>query len=198
MLDFNAKGEDSYCVHPSSFVDPGCKIGSGTKIWHFCHIMTNSIIGKNCTVGQNVVISPKVLIGNNVKIQNNVSLYTGVICEDDVFLGPSCVFTNVKNPRAFVERKTEFKITKVGKGATVGANATVICGVSIGEFAFVAAGSVVTKSVRAHELVMGCPATHAGWMSREGYLLNFDQSCRAWCEEEGCYYIKTENTVIKE
>lgn len=147
-----------YFVHESSYVDEPCEIGAGTKIWHFSHIMQNCKIGKNCNIGQNVVISPDVILGNGVKIQNNVSVYTGVICEDDVFLGPSCVFTNVINPRSFISRKDEYKKTIIGKGASIGANATIVCGHNIGKYAFVAAGSVVTKDVPDYALVMGNPA----------------------------------------
>lgn len=160
--------EKKYFVHESSYVDEPCEIGDGTKIWHFSHIMNNSQIGKNCNIGQNVVISPNVEIGNNVKIQNNISVYTGVICEDDVFLGPSCVFTNVINPRSFVERKDEYKQTIVKKGASIGANATIVCGYDIGRYAFVGAGAVVTKDVPDYALVVGNPARIIGYVCECG------------------------------
>lgn len=174
---------DSYFVHPSSIVDEGCEIGKGTKIWHFSHIMPNCRIGENCNLGQNVVVSPDVVLGNNVKVQNNVSIYTGVICEDDVFLGPSMVFTNVINPRSAVNRKSEYKKTFVRRGASIGANATIICGIEIGTFAFIAAGAVVTKDVPAYALVVGNPARQKGWMSEYGQKLEFDTSGMAICPE---------------
>lgn len=174
---------DSYFVHPSSIVDEGCEIGKGTKIWHFSHIMPNCRIGENCNLGQNVVVSPDVVLGNNVKVQNNVSIYTGVICEDDVFLGPSMVFTNVINPRSAVNRKSEYKKTFVRRGASIGANATIICGIEIGTFAFIAAGAVVTKDVPAYALVVGNPARQKGWMSEYGQKLEFDASGVAICPE---------------
>ena len=167
----NNMADKDYFVHESSYVDEPCEIGKGTKIWHFSHIMKNSKIGENCNIGQNVVISPNVIIGNNVKIQNNVSVYTGVICEDDVFLGPSCVFTNVINPRAFIERKDEYKKTVVKKGATIGANATIVCGHTIGEYAFVGAGAVVTKDVPDYALVIGNPARVVGYICKCGNRL---------------------------
>lgn len=163
--------EKKYFVHESSYVDEPCEIGEGTKIWHFSHIMSNSKIGENCNIGQNVVISPNVEIGNNVKIQNNVSVYTGVICEDDVFLGPSCVFTNVINPRSFVERKDEYKETIVKKGASIGANATIVCGYDIGRYAFIGAGAVVTKNVPDYALVVGNPARILGYVCKCGNRL---------------------------
>ncbi len=174
---------DSYFVHPSSIVDEGCEIGKGTKIWHFSHIMPNCRIGENCNLGQNVVVSPDVVLGNNVKVQNNVSIYTGVICEDDVFLGPSMVFTNVINPRSAVNRKSEYKKTFVRRGASIGANATIICGIEIGTFAFIAAGAVVTKDVPAYALVVGNPARQKGWMSEFGQKLEFDATGVAICPE---------------
>lgn len=166
--------EDKNCyIHPSSFVDPGVKIGGGTKVWHFCHLMTGCEIGCDCSLGQNVMVAPGVKIKNRVRIQNNVSLYSGVICEEDVFLGPSCVFTNVRNPRSFVNRKQEFKPTHIGKGATVGANATIVCGNPIGNFALIAAGAVVTHPVPAHAIVAGVPAKIIGWVCRCGETLSF-------------------------
>lgn len=164
--------EKKYFVHESSYIDEPCQIGEGTKIWHFSHIMQNASIGKNCKIGQNVVISPNVVIGNNVKIQNNVSVYTGVICEDDVFLGPSCVFTNVINPRSFIERKSEYKKTIVKKGASIGANATIVCGHNIGRYAFIGAGTVVTKDVPDYALVVGNPARLIGYVCQCGNKLN--------------------------
>ncbi len=164
-------------IHESSYVDEPCQIGKGTKIWHFSHIMKNSIIGERCNIGQNVVISPDVVLGNNVKIQNNVSVYTGVICEDDVFLGPSMVFTNVINPRSAVNRKDEYRKTVVRKGVSIGANATIVCGNSIGEFAFIGAGSVVTKEVKPYSLMYGNPARQQGWICECGTKLNTDLNC---------------------
>ncbi|HDR5039351.1 TPA: N-acetyltransferase [Bacillus anthracis] len=163
--------EKNYFVHESSYIDEPCKIGEGTKIWHFSHIMKNSVIGERCNIGQNVVISPDVVLGNNVKVQNNVSVYTGVICEDDVFLGPSCVFTNVINPRSFIERKEEYKKTVVKKGASIGANATIVCGYDIGRYAFVGAGAVVTKDVPDYALVVGSPARIIGYVCECGNRL---------------------------
>jgi UDP-2-acetamido-3-amino-2,3-dideoxy-glucuronate N-acetyltransferase len=159
---------NSFQAHPTAIIDEGATIGEGTKIWHFSHIMEGAVIGKDCNIGQNVVISPQVVLGNNVKVQNNVSVYTGVICEDDVFLGPSCVFTNVINPRSFISRKEEFKKTTVKKGATIGANATIICGVTIGEYAMIGAGSVVTKDVPDYALIVGNPGKQIGWVDKEG------------------------------
>lgn len=185
----------AYQVHPSSYIDKGAEIGEGTRIWHFCHIMSASVIGKNCNIGQNVVISPGVTLGNNVKVQNNVSIYTGVICEDDVFLGPSMVFTNVINPRSEISRKNEYKETLVKKGASIGANATIVCGISIGEYAFIGAGSVVTKNVKPFELVYGNPAKHKGWMSKYGQHLHFNDEGLALCKESGMQYILKNNFV---
>lgn len=184
-----------FFAHPSAVVDEGCKIGKGTKIWHFSHIMSNCVIGENCNLGQNVVISPEVVLGNNVKIQNNVSVYTGVVCEDDVFLGPSCVFTNVINPRSAVNRKNEYAKTRVGKGATIGANATIVCGHDIGEYAFIGAGAVVTKNIPSYALVVGNPSVQIGWMSRYGCKLQFSKNGEAICEESGDKYILENNKV---
>jgi UDP-2-acetamido-3-amino-2,3-dideoxy-glucuronate N-acetyltransferase len=178
----------AYTAHETAVVDADCTIGEGTKIWHFSHIMSACIIGEKCNIGQNVVISPQVKIGNNVKIQNNVSVYTGVECEDDVFLGPSCVFTNVVNPRSAVARKDEYRKTLVKKGASIGANATIVCGHNIGEYAFIGAGAVVTKEVPAYALVIGNPARQTGWMSRNGHKLNFDSQGFAVCPETGQRY----------
>lgn len=186
--------EKNYFVHESSFVDEGCEIGKGTKIWHFSHIMKGCKIGENCNIGQNVVISPEVELGNGVKIQNNVSVYTGVICEDGVFLGPSCVFTNVINPRAFIERKNEYRKTIVKKGASIGANATIVCGHDIGKFAFVGAGAVVTKDVPDYALVYGSPATVQGFVCECGEQLKFIEG-KASCKACGKTYIKKENNV---
>ena len=186
-----------YFAHETAVVDEGCTIGEGTKIWHFSHIMTNCTLGKACNIGQNVVISPNVVLGNNVKVQNNVSIYTGVICEDDVFLGPSMVFTNVINPRSAVNRKSEYARTTVKKGATIGANATIVCGHDIGEFAFVGAGAVVTKTVPAYALVVGNPSRQIGWMSEYGHRLTFDTSGLATCEESGEKYKLENNNVTK-
>lgn len=177
-----------YFAHETAVIDEGCKISEGVKIWHFSHIMSNCEIGENCNIGQNVVISPEVILGKNVKIQNNVSIYTGVICEDDVFLGPSMVFTNVTNPRSAVNRKGEYSKTIVKKGATIGANATIVCGHDIGEFAFIGAGSVVTKTIPAYALVVGNPARHLGWMSEFGHKLKFDMEGYAFCLESNEKY----------
>lgn len=186
-----------YFAHETAVVDDGCIIGEGTKIWHFSHIMSNSELGKNCNIGQNVVISPDVLLGNNVKVQNNVSIYTGVTCGDDVFLGPSCVFTNVINPRSAVNRKAEYAKTHVGKGATIGANATIVCGHDIGEYAFIGAGAVVTKTVPAYALVVGNPAVQIGWMSEYGHRLQFNDEGIAICIEAKEKYQLTNDKVIK-
>ena len=172
-----------YFVHETAIVDEGATIGKGTKIWHFSHIMSNCRIGENCNIGQNVVISPEVVLGNQVKVQNNVSVYTGVTCDDDVFLGPSCVFTNVTNPRSAVNRKSQYAKTHVGKGATIGANATIVCGHDIGAYAFIGAGAVVTKTVPAYALLVGNPAKQIGWMSEYGHRLHFDEKGIAECPE---------------
>jgi UDP-2-acetamido-3-amino-2,3-dideoxy-glucuronate N-acetyltransferase len=186
-----------YFIHDSAIVDEGCKIGAGTKVWHFSHIMTNCKIGNNCNIGQNVVVSPEVIIGNNVKIQNNVSLYTGVICDDDVFLGPSCVFTNVTNPRSAINRRGQYAKTKVGRGASIGANATIVCGHDIGAYAFIGAGAVVTKTIPAYALVVGNPAKQIGWMSEYGIRLIFNQDGIAFCQESNEKYILENNQVKK-
>ena len=179
--------EQDYFVHESSYVDEGCVIGKGTKIWHFSHIMSGCTIGENCNIGQNVVISPGVILGNGCKVQNNVSVYTGVICEDDVFLGPSCVFTNVINPRAFVERKSEYQRIVVGKGASIGANATIVCGHNIGKYAFVGAGAVVTRDVPDYAVVYGNPAQVQGYVCKCGNRLTFEER-RAQCSHCGTQY----------
>jgi len=189
--------EKEYFVHPSSYIDEGCRIGEGTKIWHFSHIMSNCIIGENCNIGQNVVVSPDVVLGNNVRVQNNVSIYTGVFCEDDVFLGPSMVFTNVINPRSAISRKNEYKQTFVKKGVTIGANATIVCGITIGSFAFIGAGAVVTKDVKPYSLLVGNPARHIGWMSEYGQRLNFDADGVAICSESKERYLIEEGIVRK-
>jgi len=186
----------NYFVHQTAVIDTGCTIGDGTKVWHFSHIMPNSTLGKNCNIGQNVVVSPQVVLGNNVKVQNNVSIYTGVICEDDVFLGPSMVFTNVINPRSAIIRKDEYKTTLVKKGASIGANATIICGVTIGEFALIGAGSVITKDVKPYELVYGNPAKHKGWVSEYGHTLNFNIHGTAICPESNQEY-QIDNHIVK-
>lgn len=186
-----------YFAHETAIIDKGCAIGKQTKIWHFAHIMSECIIGENCNLGQNVVVSPGVKLGNNVKVQNNVSIYTGVICEDDVFLGPSMVFTNVINPRSAIIRKDQYKPTLVEKGASIGANATIICGIRIGRYAFIGAGAVVTKDVAPFELVIGNPARHSGWMSEYGQRLNFDNQGIAICPESNVKYKLNNNKVTK-
>ena len=186
-----------YFAHESAFVDEGCTIGEGTKIWHFSHVMSNCTLGENCNIGQNVVISPEVILGNNVKVQNNVSIYTGVVCEDDVFLGPSMVFTNVVNPRSGVNRRGQYTKTTVKKGASIGANATIVCGHDIGEYAFIGAGSVVTKNVLDYALVVGNPARQIGWMSEYGHRLHFDENGIASCPESNEKYELVENKVRK-
>ncbi|MEO6549361.1 MAG: acyltransferase [Ferruginibacter sp.] len=187
----------SYFAHPSAIIDADCVIGEGTKIWHFCHVMTGAIIGTNCNLGQNVMISSKVILGNNVKIQNNVSLYEGVICEDDVFLGPGAVLTNVINPRSLINRKKEFKTTLIKKGASVGANATIVCGNTINDYAFIGAGAVVTKDVPAFALVTGNPGRQTGWMSEYGHKLDFKTGKIAVCEESKQAYLLENNTVAR-
>lgn len=186
-----------YFAHETAVIDEGCEIGAGVKIWHFSHIMSNCKIGEKCNIGQNVVVSPDVVLGKNVKIQNNVSIYTGVICEDDVFLGPSMVFTNVTNPRSGVNRRGEYARTMVKKGASIGANATIVCGHDIGEFAFIGAGAVVTKTVPDYALVVGNPAKHIGWMSEFGHRLNFDEEGIAICPESKEKYQLKDGQVRK-
>jgi len=187
----------TFFAHETAVVDEGCTIGEGVKIWHFSHIMPNCTIGDNCNIGQNVVISPEVILGKNVKVQNNVSIYTGVICEDDVFLGPSMVFTNVMNPRSAVNRRDQYSKTTVKKGASIGANATIVCGNDIGEFAFIGAGSVVTKEVLNYALVVGNPARQIGWMSAFGHRLTFDINGKAACPESNEQYQLTDGKVTK-
>ena len=187
----------SYFAHPTAVIDQGCEIGEGVKIWHFSHIMPGCKIGDGCNIGQNVVVSPKVILGKNVRVQNNVSIYEGVICEDDVFLGPSMIFTNVINPRSAISRKHEFMQTLVCKGATIGANATIICGNEIGEYAFIGAGAVVTKPVPAYALVVGNPAKQTGWMSEYGHRLSFNEKGEAACTESGEKYFLQNNRVKK-
>jgi UDP-2-acetamido-3-amino-2,3-dideoxy-glucuronate N-acetyltransferase len=189
--------EKKYFAHETAVIDDGCKIGKGTKIWHFSHIMTGSEIGENCNIGQNVVISPAVKLGNNVKVQNNVSVYTGVICEDDVFLGPSMVFTNVINPRSAVIRKDKYMTTVVEKGASIGANSTIICGNTIGSYSFIGAGAVVTKDVKPYALVLGNPARQTGWISEFGHKLSFDSNGIAVCPESNERYRLENGTVSK-
>lgn len=189
--------EDRYFAHPTAVIDEGCEIAEGVKIWHFSHIMPNCKIGKHCNIGQNVVISPEVILGSNVKVQNNVSIYTGVICEDDVFLGPSMVFTNVINPRSAVNRKAEYAKTTVKKGASIGANATIVCGNDIGKYAFIGAGAVVTKSIPDYALVVGNPAKQIGWVSEFGHKLQFNEEGKATCPETKQAYEITNNKVTK-
>jgi UDP-2-acetamido-3-amino-2,3-dideoxy-glucuronate N-acetyltransferase len=190
--------ETGYFAHESAVIDQGCRIGKGTKIWHFSHIMPGCVIGDNCNLGQNVVISPDVVLGRNVKVQNNVSIYTGVICEDDVFLGPSMVFTNVINPRSHILRKDQYQATRVRRGASIGANATIVCGNEIGEFSFIGAGSVVTKDVPAYALIVGNPGRHVGWMSEFGHRLHFDEKGMAICpESHEKYELSKEGKVSK-
>lgn len=194
--DFTMENSD-YFAHPTALVDEGCTVGKGTKIWHFSHIMPGAVLGENCNLGQNVVVSPGVTLGRNVKVQNNVSIYTGVTCDDDVFLGPSMVFTNVINPRSAVNRKNEYAKTHVGKGASIGANATIVCGHDIGAFAFIGAGAVVTKNVPDYALLVGNPARQTGWMSEYGQKLSFDASGKAVCKESGDEYQLKEGKVSK-
>lgn len=194
---YMASSTPLYSAHETAVIDEGCQIGEGTKIWHFSHIMPGCIIGKRCNIGQNVVISPEVVLGENVKIQNNVSVYSGVICEDDVFLGPSMVFTNVLNPRSAINRRGEYKKTLVQKGASIGANATIVCGNTIGAYALVGAGSVVTKDVPPYALVYGNPSQQHGWVSEAGHKLSFDDNQEATCPETEEIYILRHNSVTK-
>lgn len=187
----------SFFAHETSVIDSDCKIGKGTSIWHFSHIMSNCTIGENCNLGQNVVISPEVVLGNNVKVQNNVSIYTGVICEDDVFLGPSMVFTNIINPRSAIKRKDQYLETVVKKGASIGANATIVCGITIGEYAFVGAGAVVLKEVLPYALVVGNPSKQIGWISEYGHTLKFNEHGTATCPESDDKYQLKNNIVVK-
>jgi UDP-2-acetamido-3-amino-2,3-dideoxy-glucuronate N-acetyltransferase len=186
-----------YFAHETAVIDQGAQIGKGCRIWHFTHIMPGSILGENCNLGQNVVVSPEVILGNNVKVQNNVSIYTGVICEDDVFLGPSMVFTNVINPRSAIARKDEYMTTIVGKGATIGANATVVCGNNIGKYAFIGAGAVVIGEVMPYALVVGNPARQVGWMSEYGHRLHFNEEGLATCPESKEQYRLEDGAVFK-
>ena len=190
-------GDKKYFAHETAVIDEGCEIGSNVKIWHFSHIMPDCKIGDGCNLGQNVVVSPSVILGKNVKVQNNVSIYTGVICDDDVFLGPSMVFTNVINPRSGVARRGQYQKTHVGRGASIGANATIICGHNIGEFAFIGAGAVVTKDVPAYALVVGNPSRQIGWMSEYGQGLEFDEKGEAVCSESGEKYLLRDGKVSK-
>ncbi len=189
--------ETKYFAHETAVVDSNCQIGEGTKIWHFSHVMSDCTIGKNCNLGQNVLVSPRVVLGNNVKVQNNVSIYTGVICEDDVFLGPSMVFTNVTNPRSAVNRRGQYEKTLVKQGASIGANATIVCGHDIGEFAFIGAGAVITKTVKPYALMVGNPAKQLGWMSEFGHRLEFDDKGIAVCPESKETYQLTDGEVKK-
>ena len=186
-----------FFIHPTSIIDENCSIGNGTKIWHFSHIMSGVTLGNNCNIGQNVVVGSNVLIGNNVRIQNNVSVYEGVVCEDDVFLGPSVVLTNVINPRSAISRKDQFKPTIIRKGATIGANATIVCGNEIGAYAFIGAGAVVTKNILPYALVVGNPAKQVGWMSEFGHQLEFNDKDVAYCKESGQEYLINNNQVTR-
>ena len=186
----------TYQAHETVVIDPGCTIGDGTRIWHFSHIMPGCIIGRNCNIGQNVVISPQVVLGDNVKVQNNVSVYTGVTCGDDVFLGPSCVFTNVVNPRSAVSRKSQYQKTHVGRGASIGANATIVCGHTIGEYAMIGAGAVVTKDIPPYALVVGNPSRRIGWVSEYGHRLSFNEKGIATCPESNQRYL-LEGDVVR-
>ena len=189
--------ERKYFAHETAVIDEGCNIAEGVKIWHFSHVMSNCTIGENCNIGQNVVISPEVVLGKNVKVQNNVSIYTGVTCDDDVFLGPSMVFTNVTNPRSAINRKGQYAKTHVGKGATIGANSTIVCGHDIGEYAFIGAGAVVTKNIPPYALVVGNPSKQVGWMSEYGHKLDFDEDGFATCIESGEKYELKDGRVKK-
>lgn len=192
-----SENKKDYFVHPTAIVEEGAKIGKGTKIWHFTHIMANAVLGENCNLGQNVMVAPEVVIGNNVKIQNNVSLYTGVTCEDDVFLGPSMVFTNITNPRSGVVRRGQYTKTLVKKGVSIGANATIVCGHDIGEYAFIGAGTVVTKEIPPYALIVGNPGKQIGWMSEYGHRLHFDKNGFAVCPESKEQYQLVNNQVKK-
>ena len=189
--------DNTYFAHETAVVDEGCDIANGVKIWHFSHIMSRCVLGENCNIGQNVVVSPEVVLGKNVKVQNNVSIYTGVTCDDDVFLGPSMVFTNVTNPRSAINRKGQYAKTHVGKGATIGANSTIVCGHDIGEYAFIGAGAVVTKNIRPYALVVGNPSKQVGWMSEYGHKLEFNDSGFATCLESGDKYELKNGVVVK-
>lgn len=189
--------DTEYFIHPSAVIDDGAEIGAGSRVWHFSHLMAGCKLGENCNIGQNVVIMPGVVLGNNVKVQNNVSLYTGVTCEDDVFLGPSCVFTNVINPRSAIVRKNEYRKTHVSKGASIGANATIVCGHDIGRYAFIGAGAVITKNVPPYALFFGNPAKQEGWVSEYGHRLQFDDSGFAKCPETGDRYELAKDGVKK-
>ena len=193
----NKMKEEEYFAHETAVIDEGCQIGKGTRIWHFCHVMPGSVIGENCNLGQNVLVSSNVVLGNNVKVQNNVSIYTGVICEDDVFLGPSMVFTNIINPRSAVIRREQYVKTFVGRGTSIGANATIICGNKLGAFSFIGAGAVVTKDVPPYALVIGNPGRQAGWMSEYGHKLEFNELGRAVCPESGEEYELIQGSVNK-
>ena len=188
---------ETYKAHETAVIDPGCMIGDGTHIWHFSHIMPECTIGRNCNIGQNVVISPQVVLGDNVKVQNNVSVYTGVTCGDDVFLGPSCVFTNVVNPRSAVSRKDQYLKTHVGKGASIGANATIVCGHTIGEYAMIGAGAVVTKDIPPYALVVGNPSRQIGWVSEYGHRLSFNEKGIATCSESNQQYLLEGGVVTR-
>ena len=189
--------DKEFQAHETAVIDAGCCIGRGTVVWHFSHLMSECVVGERCSIGQNVVISPGVVLGNGVKVQNNVSVYTGVTCEDDVFLGPSCVFTNVINPRSAVPRKDEFRPTRVERGASIGANATIVCGHTIGAYALIGAGAVVTRDVPPYALVVGNPARHIGWVSEYGHRLRFDTDGRATCPESGARYLLKEGKVAR-
>jgi len=198
MEDCNLEqNRNQYFAHETAVTDMPCEIGSGTNIWHFSHVMKNARLGKNCNIGQNVMIAPEVVLGNNVKVQNNVSIYTGVECDDDVFIGPSVVFTNIINPRSAINRRNEYVKTRIGKGASIGANATIICGNNIGGFAFIGAGSVVTKEVKPYALVVGNPARQIGWVSEYGHRLKFNSSHVAICKESKQEYNLKNNSVVK-
>lgn len=193
----NPANSSEYFAHATAIIDDNCQIGNGTKIWHFSHVMSEAVLGEKCNLGQNVVVSPGVELGNNVKVQNNVSIYTGVTCEDDVFLGPSMVFTNILNPRSAIVRRNQYLETRVEKGASIGANATIVCGNSIGQFALIGAGSVVTKPVPAYALIVGNPGKQIGWVSEYGHRLNFDPEGKASCPESQQSYRLNENKVTK-